>query len=358
MTRSVRRLAALMSLAASTTCAVLLLWPAHVQAQEPDVTAWWNAANAGDPAPAPPVPPDVASDDLLVQGSNTGPGATPAGAAPASAQAVAGLAFDLGPTDLVGALTLTIDGDPPPQVTVVACKATQRFTSAYNGAWSRVPAYDASACVPGKLKDAQVVFADVSTLVTDARLAVVVLPGSVDRVVFKHPDDGALDVTSAGSIGGSAPAFGTGAGPGASAPPPALASGSSPSGGVAPPPVSGDAGLPGAATSGASGASPVLAAGQPPAATGRQMTPVAASSGLSTAQRRGLALAVIALEVVAFALLMRSPEGASLPVVAGAAAASGRLRAPDRWNGDGGAATVVGGVGRFRRERRGAAPNV
>src|SRR6059058_1862167 len=90
---------------------VTLCWPGAAAAQEPDVAAWWNAANLGDPAPAPPAPPDVNPGDLFVQGSNTAPSVgAPVGSGPSSAQAVAGLAFDLEPTDTVGPLTLSIDG--------------------------------------------------------------------------------------------------------------------------------------------------------------------------------------------------------------------------------------------------------
>src|SRR3954449_10332259 len=208
----VRRRAAAWLLAVGCAAGVATLcWPGSAVAQEPDVAAWWSAANLGDPAPAPPAPPDVKAGDPLVQGSNTVPSpGGPVGSGPGGAQAVAGLAFDLQPTDLVGALTLDIDGTVPPQVSVIACRATARFTEVENGAWSRVPSYDADACVPGALKDNKVEFADIEKLVQDARLAVVVLPGPVDRVVFAKPGEGALDVTHAGSVGAGAPAFGSG----------------------------------------------------------------------------------------------------------------------------------------------------
>src|SRR3954465_11951561 len=218
----VRRRAAAWLLAVGCAAGVATLcWPGLAVAQEPDVAAWWSSANLGDPAPAPPAPPDVNAGDLLVQGSNTVPApGGPVGSGPGSAQAVAGLAFDLEPTDIVGALTLDIDGTVPPQVSVIACRATARFTEVENGAWSRVPSYDADACVPGALKDNKVEFADIAKLVQDARLAVVVLPGPVDRVVFAKPGEGALDVTHAGSVGSRARSFGSGSsiggGPGSS----------------------------------------------------------------------------------------------------------------------------------------------
>ena len=125
-TLSVRRRAAAVLMAAAGALGVAgLCWPHTAAAQEPDVAAWWNAANLGDPAPAPPAPPDVDPGDLLVQGSNTvpTPGA-PVTSAPGSAQAVAGLEFDLQSTDVVGALTLGIDGTAPPQVVVPESERT------------------------------------------------------------------------------------------------------------------------------------------------------------------------------------------------------------------------------------------
>jgi hypothetical protein len=273
---------------------------------------------------------------------------------------VAGLSFDLQPTDLVGALTLGIDGSPPPQVSVVACRAIEHFTAVENGAWTRVPGYDANSCVPGVLKGDKVEFADVAKLVQNTQLSVVVLPGPVDRVVFAKPGGGALDVTHAGSLGAGAPSFGsgTGAAPGGGAslggggavPPPAAVG--APSGNL--PPVG--------ATSSDAGIPPVVAGsagtGAASSATSPASTPVAARTGLATSTRRWIALVVIAMEVVGFALFMRSPDPDRLPLATGAAVAGGRLRPPDRTAPGRAAAPVVGGVGRFRRERREAAPHV
>jgi len=323
------------------------------------VAAWWNSANVGDPAPAPPAPPDVHDGDLFVQGSNAAPSGTPVGAAPPSSQALAGLAFDLQPTDLVSALKLTVDGSPPPQVTVDACKATGGFASEQNGPWNDVPAYDANACAPGALKGNDVVFGDVSKLVTNSRLAVVLVPGPVDRVVFKKPSAGTLAVTHAGSVGSSAPAFGTGTGTDAGAP--ATVAGGSGAAFAQPPPSGGAAGLPGAPSTGApAGQAPVVAGNSPGsgAVPTAARTAASSSSGLTPAQRRGIGLAVIALEVLGFALLRRMPDGTAAAVGPGIATVGGRLRAPDRIRSDAGPAGVLGGVGRFRRERRGAVPHV
>ena len=356
-----RRTAAWVLVAGCAVSVTALCWPGAAAAQEPNVAAWWNSANLGDPAPAPPAPPDVNAGDLLVQGSNTAPApGAPLGSAPGSSQAVAGLAFDLEPTDVVGALTLGIDGTAPPQVSVVACRATERFTDVENGPWTRVPAYDANACAPGALKDGKVVFADVAKLVQDAQLAVVLLPGPVDRVVFAKPGDNALQVTHAGSVGAGAPAFGSGAGAGGGGSGGASLGGGPPATGPA---ASGPTGvdLPPTTTSSSDAGVPPVVAGNgtgAPTATAPTTTPVAARSGLSTPARRWIALLVIALEVIGFAALTRVPDPAAVPLATAAPAAGGRLRPPDRWNSGRGRAATVGGVGRFRRERQAPAPPV
>jgi hypothetical protein len=281
----------------------------------------------------------VKPDDLFIEGSNAAGGANPLGAAPASAQAVAGLGFTLQPTDIVGALTLTVDGTVPPQVSVVACRVTSTFTDEQDGVWSHVPSYDASSCVAGVVKDATVVFADVGKLVSNAALRVVLLPGPVDRIVFAKPGAGALVVTSAGAVGAGAPPLGSGVGSGA-----LTGSGGSSSGGsqplggqpvgpgaVAPPPGA----LPGSASAtGPSAVPPVVAGSVPGSTSAAQAQPAAATGGMSVDQRRTVAGIVIALEVLGFlALTSRSATTAVLPALAG-------------------------GVGRFRREREGAAPRL
>src|SRR3954462_13868028 len=362
----VRRRAAAWLLAVGCAAGVgTLCLPGSAVAQEPDVAAWWSSANLGDPAPAPPSPPDVNAGDLLVQGSNTVPApGGPVGSGPGSGQGVAGLAFDLEPTDIVGALTLDIDGTVPPQVSVIACRATARFTEVENGAWSRVPSYDADACVPGALKDSKVEFADIAKLVQDARLAVVVLPGPVDRVVFAKPGGGALDVTHAGSGGSRAPSFGSGRRTGGGV----GSSGGGVDGGAGAPVAGGPvatgsstANLPPAgATSADAGIPPVVAGSSTsaPGATAPSTTPVAARHGLSTPARRWIALLIIALEVVGFAALSRLPDPATVPKPAAVPVAGGRLRPPDRWNAGRGRTPTVGGVGRFRRERQAPAPHL
>lgn len=355
-----RRFAALGLLASSTVAAVMFVAPAPVSAQAPDVAAWWNAANAGDPAPAPPVPPDVKDGDLLVQGSNPAPTPLPdpLGQAPVTTQAVAGVAFDLQAGALVNGLTLQIDGTPPPQVSVVACRTTERFTSDENGPWSEVPPYDGNSCVPGKLKGDAVAFTDIGKLVLNDSLSVLILPGPVDRIVFKQPGPSTLDVSSGGGVGAAAPPIGAGTGSTTTTGGKG-SSGTASVGGtaVAPPPTSTNLPSTGTAPAPDTGQAPVVAGSQP--GTPIASRPVAAvSSGLSTKNRRIVALVVIAAEVVGYALLMRNRAPVVAPTTT-AAVAGGKLRPPDRWTGSRAAgAAGVAGVGRFRRKRIGPAPHL
>jgi hypothetical protein len=364
MNRLARTIAAL-GLVGSTSIAGVMLLPASpAAAQAPDSTAWWNSANLGDPVPAPPAPPDVKSGDLYVEGSNAGPLSSILGNSPPTTQAISAVAFDLPKGAAVGTLTLQIDGTTPPQVSVTACKTTESFTSTENGPWSEVPSYDANECVPGALKGTSVQFTDVSKLAKPSSLSVVILPGPLDRVVFKAPGAGTLTVESGGNLGTSAPPVGTGSGSSsssgggsASAPKsgPAVGGGSSSggsSGGVLP----SVGNLPGTSTTTTPGsvAPPVVAspnttptAAQPATATG---------GGMSTKERRLIALLIIAAEVVGYVLLRRWPAREAAPVAA-AVTAGGRLRPPDRPVSDARTGDA-GGVGRFRRERRGPVPHL
>jgi hypothetical protein len=308
--------------AATATSLALLDPPSPAGADAPVVTAWWSSTNLGDPAPAPPPPPDVAAGDLLVQGSNAAPAVSALGTPPTSSQAVAGLTFELPPLALVGPLTLKLAGTAPPQVTVVACRATSIFAAAEDGAWQDVPSYDPDGCVPGVLKDSSVVFAGVGKLVANDQLSVLVLPGALDRVVFAPPGPQALAVTSgSNAVGPSAPPFGSGLGPpAAAAPPPA-----------APPALTPP--VPAPVPSGPVVGAPPVAA--PLVAPGTPSRGRAVRGGLSRTGRRIAAGAVIGAELLGFGvwlLLGRRQEGPVAP--------------PQR------------GVGRFRGPRAGPAPSV
>jgi hypothetical protein len=204
------------------------------------------------------------------------------------------------------------------------------------------------------------VFSDVSKLVLHNELEALILPGALDRVVFKPPNDKTLDVSDSGGIGAAAPPVGAGTGS-------TTVSGGKGSSGTAS--VGGSAvapapsvGLPGTGTSTSTdpGTPPVVAGsdtGAPVAAS--STAPVASSSGLSNRDRRIIALIVIAAEVLGYALLMRNRAPVAAPATAAAGVAAGKLRAPDRWAGSRTAgAGAAAGVGRFRRERVGPAPHL
>jgi hypothetical protein len=353
-------------MAALGSAAVVALLVAPADAQAPDVAAWWSTTNVGNGTPTPPAPPDVPAGDLLVQGSN-GNGSAPAlpvSGAPATSQAVAALSFELPDGATVGALTLTIDGTAPPSApTIVACKATKKFFAEDNGPWTDVPPSDCSQTSTPKLSSdgKNLVFDDISKLVGNGQLSIVLLPGAVDRVVIKKPDDSALSVTTASGLGAAAAPFGTG-----------TTGGPTGSGPVSQPqpqaPVGGASVLPPSGGGTESIAPPVVAPSQP-ASTSTGTQPVASArastgtGGLSTTQRRVLAGFVIGLELLGFLLLMgdRDVERLALGPVAGAAATGavgGRLRPPDRGRQLPGAVSSVGGVGRFRTEREGKAPKL
>ena len=357
--RITRAVGALGLLGTTSIAAVMMLPASPAAAQAPDVAAWWNAANLGDPAPAPPPPPDVASGDLFVQGSNAGPAGTPLAVVPVTTQAVSAVEFDLPKDALADTLTLAIDGSAPAQVTVTACKVKEPFTSTENGPWPEVPTYDANACVPAALKGTSVEFSDVGKLAAPDQLSVLILPGPLDRVVFKAPGASSLTVTKGGGVGSAAPPIGTGTGSSSSGgnastpankPPVTQTGGSS---GVVPPVGQ----LPGSGTTTAPGsvAPPVVAS---PDTTPTAAQPAATDNGLSTKDRRLIALLIIAAEVIGYVLLRRWPARDAAPAAGVAATAGGRLRPPDRPVSGVHNADAPGGVGRFRRERHGPVPHL
>lgn len=326
-----------------TTVAVLLLaWPAT--AAPPDVAAWWSVTNGGNGAPAPPPPPDVKAGDLYIAGSNTGPAVSGVGTAPTSAQAVSGLMFTVPDGASVGALTLAIDGRTPPQTSVVACAATLSFSSVTNGPWSDVPTYDCDHQAVATLQDGALTFTSIASLVRGTVLAVVLLPGPLDRVAVRKPGPDALDVTG-GGLGAppltAPPAFATSPGGSAGTIPGLPASNAAPS--------LATGGVPRA--NAPTGEAPLIA---PPTTTrGNPLRPVAAIGGLSTTTRRTAAGLLIAAEVFCFALLQRRH---GRPVMAGAPALAGRLRPPDTLRAS--PPSTVRGVGRFVRDRDYSVPRL
>ena len=323
-----RRRAAAVLLAASGS-SVLLCGSTPASAQAPDIAAWWYAGNPGSPAPAAaPAPPDVPDGDLLVQGSNGGPALAQAQAqgVPSSAQgypaptaqAIAGLRFALPTGSTAGTLTLGIDGQAPPSVSVVACAATAPFQDEQAGPWNHVPAYDCGQTVAGELSSdgKTVTFKGIGTLAQVGELSVVLVPGPLDRVVFAKPSSDALDVQE----GAAPPAFGSGVGgPSGGAPPGASGSGFAPAadGGGVPAPTDGGGGsfpsLPSAGDAGPatdSGQSPVVAGSQPgpvaqqgPPSGPSRLAAQPASASEATSISRLVAGIALAAALVGFVLL-------------------------------------------------------
>ena len=307
----------------------------------PPATCWCRAPTATAPRPALPV-----------------------SGAPATSQAVAALSFDLPDGASVGALTLAIDGTAPPSApTIVACKATQKFFAEENGAWTNVPPSDCSQTSSPKLSSdgKSLVFDDISKLVGDGRLSIVLLPGAVDRVVIKKPDDTALSVTTAGGLGAAAPPFGTGTTSG----PTSSGFGSQPQA-----PVGGSCGaaacwqrwLRGGRSSGCRAVSSRRRRAGDPAGRRRHeqaAAPVGCrrrNDGSSPVSSSRWSCSV---SCCSWATAMSSGSRWDRGAAGGAAGAvGGRLRPPDRGRQVAAAASSVGGVGRFRTERQGKAPRL
>jgi hypothetical protein len=323
-----RRLLALGLLASGALIELTVGRSTASYAEPPDVVAWWSVTNIGVALPAvPPVP----AGDLLVQGSNAVPVKSPLGHAPIGAQAVAGLSFPLRPTDYVGPLTLTIDGSAPSHVSITACRATSRFTSAHGGSWSKVPSYDAKNCVAGKLTGSRLTFSDTTSLAANGRLAVVFIPGPLDRVVFRAPGAEALVVHHGIGVGSEAPPLGSGV---TSPAPQQTTRHHRP---VAVPPADGgSAGFVPLLPRGGAPTSPPPSAQAPSLAgpsAARQATGAQPSVQLATRTRRTVALGVVGIELAGFLLLARPSR-----------------RDPET--------AALAGVGSYRSERQGQPPRL
>ena len=272
----------------------------------PDAVGWWSAGNV-HPALPPVVTPDVGPRDLYVAGAR----ALPSAAGPSGPVAIAALAFRLPEGATVDALELHLSGTRPPAVTLTACRALRPFTSAYAGAWADAPTYDCTDAGTAQLAaDGMVLIEGVERLRRGRDLAVVLVPGPLDRVVVAAPDDQALAVTlPRGAPAARGPQF-TASTP-ESVPAPAPAPGFAAAG----PPV-----LPGG---------PLPPAAQPPVAPAvsqPEVLPVAAAEALPPRPWLVL-LATLLLALLAFAALMRPGSGAVAPGAAGERGV-GRLRSP------------------------------
>lgn len=289
----------------------------------PVAVGWWSAARV-DPAVPAVAPPDVGAHDLYVAGAN----ALPPVAAPVDvpvdpptapgAQAIAALSFELPAGATARQLQLRLAGVHPPAVTFTACRALQAFETTYGGAWADLPTYDCRDAGTARLgTDGSVLVDGVDRLRRGRDLAVVLVPGPLDRVVVAAPDARTLTVTSSGGV--SAPPPLPPAAPVAAAP----VAPTAPLAGVAVPPLPGGA-VPGAVPA-PSSSPPVVSPPTPAAAA------TAASATLAARPWPALA-ATLLLATLAFVPLVRPRRGAD--------------------------AIGERGVGRFRSERSGSVPDL
>ncbi len=191
-----RRLAVLSVLFgfAGALAVCLTMRAAPAAADAPEQQGWWTVLNPGVgglSAPV-PVPPDVPSDGLLVQG---GPSAS-------SPAAFAALLYSLGQGASASTLTLQVTGNSAttPNSTLEICPlSSDSFNAQEGGPMSAAPSYDCTNKVTASASSNGTSYQfDASSLVSNGTLAVAVLPTSPsDRVVFNAPDSNSLAVQAA-----------------------------------------------------------------------------------------------------------------------------------------------------------------
>jgi hypothetical protein len=318
----------------------VLLVPAAAQAQSADAQGWWNELHQTG-APAPPAPPDLADNDLLLQGGDAF-SLLPSGTVdmPAQPSALAALRFTVDPAASVGALTLSVAAGAK-AMAVRAYPTAPTWKAEQNGAYAEAPKPDLVRFADGALSadGLSLVFPDISRLETEGgSLSFVIYPGAADRVVIHHPDAKALTVTPA-SAPGVVPAAGAPA-PAAPLPPPVHA--------VLPP-------LAAPLDGGVAPLAPAAVPAQPaPALAPEAALPLAAAPNQATALRPVSQLlmddsrtrVLVGLEalivVVFFGLLGQGP-----------------LRLLARWTGAAEPeADAERGIGRFTAARTGSAPRL
>jgi hypothetical protein len=176
---------------------LLALGSAPAHAQGPDAQGWWSAVHRSAVPAAPPAAPDVAADDLLLQGGD------PARLLPSGVvdqtpapSALAALRFQVAPSSEVGALVLQV-GAGAQASDVRAYPTDSAWKPAQGGAIEDAPTPDYSRYSSGRLSPdgTTLTFPDIGRLVTDeGLLSVVLVPGAADRVVAHKPSPTALVV--------------------------------------------------------------------------------------------------------------------------------------------------------------------
>ncbi len=163
-------------------------------AQAPRLQGWWASTNPGGLPVAPPQPPDVPADGLLVQAGPSGP------------SAYAALIYDLETDATADALTLQLAPgalpSAPPTLALCALKEPS-FSAQQGGPMGDAPAYDCNRTATATLDGSSFTF-KVAGLVTDGILAVAVVPGDPStRAVLAHPSESSLTVTSGSAVVGT-----------------------------------------------------------------------------------------------------------------------------------------------------------
>jgi hypothetical protein len=213
MTPAVRLLAAALLAAAAS----LSLAASAAHADGPAATGWWTATNPGSVlgSPAPPPPPDVPADGLLIEGGADG---TPT--------AFAAAVYEL--PDGSAPVTLTLAVAPSSATTPAATLELCPLTSAvivreHGGPMADAPTYRCARKVTASPSPDGTQYAfNVASWGADGSVAVAVLPtAQTDRVVLKAPDTTSLRTAPASTSGSVSPGSTdsvTGAGPAVEAP--------------------------------------------------------------------------------------------------------------------------------------------
>lgn len=299
--------------------AVLTAVPGPVLAQGADAQGWWwTAAQPG--APAPPAPPDVAGDDLLVQGGDV----PRLAGQPAAPTAVAALRFVVPDGAGVDGLSLAV-GAGARLDDLRAYVTTSTWVPTQGGPLAAAPAPDVSRYSAGHLSadGATLVFPDIGRLVTEEGvLSLVLEPGPTDRAVLHHPGPAALAVTPAPYTPAPGPV------PAPVAPPPVVTAPLVP---VAP------LALPPPAPAPATQATPAPVVAQPVAAAAVPTRAVLADDS----RTRLVVVVELVLLLLTFGLLGQGPLSPAARLLGPAAAVTGER-----------------GIGRYRSVRSGVAPRL
>lgn len=305
-------------LAAAGVLAGLLAGPfvALGYADAPTSQGWWSSANQGV---QPPAPPDVPEDGLLVQGGAArplAPGVPTVGGTPAagvSTQALSALTFAVPSGAVVESLVLKLAGDPPASTTVFACAITGPYRPAQNGEFAKRPPYDCARNSVPKLDPAKGTLSfssDLTGLVQNGSLSLMLVPGDVDRIILQKPGATALVLRRSGTgAPGTAP-FDPGKAPAVQGPP---SNGGSGSAGPQPSSGFGSAGPPLAGSPGQGGAlptAPKVASPQalPPPALGGPSTEATSQAGRSAVDGSTRTLLLLGLVIVGLAFVLGSRE--------------------------------------------------